>query len=178
MNRKKFLKSAAIAGTSLAISPDLFSKQSKSSFSSMEPKIVRALEGKVVNVIGDLQTFKLTGEDTNGQFTLIEEENDPGVMIPMHVHSNEDEVFRVLEGQMELTVGDQTTILSAGDIGFGPRGVPHSWKIVGEHKTKVILSIFPAGLEMMFEELGQLPMGPPDFPKVASICGKYGVRFV
>jgi len=38
--------------------------------------------------------------------------------------------------------------------------------------------VFPAGIEDMFEELGALPPGPPDFPKVAEICGRYGVKFV
>ena len=125
-----------------------------------------------------MQTVKLTGEDTNGQFTLIEEENVPGTGIPLHVHTNEDEVFRVLEGEMELTVGDKTTILKSGDLAFGPRGVPHSWKIVGDKKAKIILSVFPAGIEHMFEELGKLPPGPPDFPKVADICGRYGINFI
>ena len=68
----------------------------------MAPKIVRANEGLTINVIGDIQTVKLTGKDTNGQFTLIEEENVPGTGIPLHVHFNEDEIFRVLEGEMEL----------------------------------------------------------------------------
>ena len=103
-----------------------------------QPKIIRSDEGQRLNVIGDIQTIKLSGKDTGGQFTLIEEENIPGTMIPLHVHSKEDEVFKVLKGQMELTVGDETTILNAGDIGFGPRGVPHSWKIVGSEKAKVI----------------------------------------
>ncbi|NNE28700.1 MAG: quercetin 2,3-dioxygenase [Saprospiraceae bacterium] len=144
----------------------------------MRPKIVRASEGKVFNVLGDMQTFKLTGKDTHGQFTLIEEENEPGTMIPPHIHTREDEIFKVLEGEMELTVGDQTTILKAGDLAFGPRGVPHSWKIVGDKKAKVILSVFPAGIEHMFEEIGGLPPGPPDLEKVSEICGRYGITFL
>ena len=79
---------------------------------------------------------------------------------------------------MELTVGDKTTILSAGDLAFGPRGIPHTWKIVGNQKAKVILSVFPAGIENMFEEIAQLPAGPPDLEKVAEICGRYNIRFL
>ena len=142
------------------------------------PKIIRSEEGQNLNVIGDMQTIKLSGKDTGGQFTLIEEENIPGTMIPLHVHNNEDEVFKVLKGQMELTVGGTTTILNAGDIGYGPKGVPHSWKIVGSEKAKVILSVFPAGIEVMFEELSRLPEGPPDMQKVTGICGRYGIRFL
>ncbi len=77
-------------------------------------------------MIGDLQTIKLTGADTNGLFTLIEEEKL--YLYFLHQHENEDEVFKVLEGEMELTVGDKTTILKAGDLAFCCAGIPHSWK--------------------------------------------------
>lgn len=159
--------------------PALASSKSNKNYSDrLEPKVVRAEEGKKVNVIGDHQTFKLTGKDTNGQFTLIEEVNPPGTMIPPHVHTKEDEIFKVLEGELEVTVGDQTTILKAGDLAFAPRDVPHSWKVVGDVDCKTILSAFPSGIEIMFEELGGLPPGEPDFPKIAEICGRYGISFI
>ncbi len=141
-------------------------------------KIVRDSEGDQLNVLGDCQVIKLTGADTNGQYTLIEQHNDVGTGIPMHVHENEDEVFQVIEGEVKMTIGKEATQLKEGDLIFCPKGIPHAWEIVGEHKAKAILSIFPAGLEDMFIELSQLPQGPPDFGKVAEICGKYGVRFV
>ena len=178
MKRKDFLRKSSAIGAAILVIPNILSAKIKTIASKLNPKIVRADEGHTINVIGDIQTVKLTGKDTNGLYTLIEEENVPGTGIPPHVHENEDEVFKVLEGQMELTVGDRTTILKAGDLAFGPRGVPHSWRIVGEQKAKVILSVFPSGIEDMFEELSKLPPGPPDFPKVAEICGRYGVKFI
>jgi quercetin dioxygenase-like cupin family protein len=178
MNRNDFIKLTAALGTAIIAVPNSLMAGTKRILSNLNPKIVRNNEGKIVNVIGDMQTFKLTGKDTNGLFTLIEEENEPGTGIPPHVHENEDEVFKVVEGEMELTVGDKTTILKAGDLAFGPRGIPHSWKIVGNSTAKVILSVFPAGIEDMFEELGELPPGPPDFPIIVEICGRYGVRFI
>ena len=178
MKRNDFLKLTAAIGTAIITVPNVLTANTRKVINALKPKIVRKDEGKVVNVMGDLQTFKLTGKDTNGLFTLIEEENEPGTGIPPHVHEHEDEVFKVVEGEMELTVGGKTTILKAGDLAFGPRGIPHSWKIIGDSKAKVILSVFPAGIEDMFEELGRLPSGPPDFPKVAEICGRYGVKFI
>ena len=178
MKRNDFLKLSAVIGTAIIAVPTSLMAGTKKIVNYLKPKIVRNGEGKIINVIGDIQTFKLTGKDTNGLFTLIEEENEPGTGIPPHVHENEDEVFKVIEGEMELTVGDKTTILKAGDLAFGPRGIPHSWKIIGDSKAKVILSVFPAGIEDMFEELGELPPGPPDFPKVAEICGRYGIKFI
>ncbi|NNE13634.1 MAG: cupin domain-containing protein [Saprospiraceae bacterium] len=178
MKRNDFIKTATFFSSSFLVIPKVIGSAGKAIKEKLSPKIVRSKEGKTINVLGDMQTIKLTGKDTNGLFTLIEEENVPGTGIPLHVHENEDEVFKVLEGEMELTVGDITTVLKAGDIGFGPRGVPHTWKIIGDKKAKVILSVFPSGIEVMFEELSSLPPGPPDFPKVAEICGRYGVSFI
>ena len=143
-----------------------------------KPKIVKESEGHKLNVLGDHQNIRLTGADTNGQFTLIEQFNEPGVGIPPHVHENEDEVFQVLAGQVEMSVGDRTTTLKAGDLIFCPKGVPHSWKVIGNEKARAMLSIFPAGLEGMFQELADLPAGPPDMEKVIEICGKYNLSFV
>nr|WP_293304216.1 cupin domain-containing protein [Allomuricauda sp.] len=180
MDRNAFLKRGALSVAALTSLPSLahFSKELDKEVNPLTPKIVRSNEGKKVNVIGDQQTFKLTGDDTNGLFTLIEEVNPPGTMIPPHVHTNEDEIFKVLNGELEVTVGEQTTILKAGDLAFAPKNVPHTWKVVGDQDCRTILSVFPAGLEHMFEELGKLPPGPPDFAKVSEICGRYGISFI
>ena len=178
MKRNDFLKISSALGVALLSIPKIVSLNTVAFKNKLKAKIVRADEGHTISVIGDIQTIKLTGKDTNGLFTLIEEENIPGTGIPLHVHENEDEVFKVIEGEMELTVGDKTTILKPGDLAFGPRGIPHSWKIIGNKKAKVILSVFPAGIEVMFEELGNLPPGPPDFQKVTEICGRNGITFI
>ena len=190
MNRKDFIKSTALGVGSVTLASMLSSCQNQvkeqtsepvkepEPIIQLDPKIVKSQEGYKLNVIGDNQTIKLTGKDTNGQFTLIEQNNDPGVGIPPHVHEDEDEVFQVLSGEVEMIIGDKTTTLLAGDLIFCPRGIPHSWRVVGEVKARAMLSIFPAGLEAMFEELAQLPPGPPDLEKVGEICGKYNLRFV
>ena len=193
MNRNKFLRNSAAGIGAVSLTALLSSCTENSTsdvaasgsatveskmVSTLQPSIVKSKEGKVLNVIGDNQNIKLAGKDTGGQFTLIEQFNDPGIGIPPHVHENEDEVFQVLEGTVEMSIGSELTTLNAGDLIFCPKGVPHSWKVVGDQKAKAMLSIFPSGIEHMFEELSQLPPGPPDFEKVAGICGEYGVRFV
>lgn len=190
MDRKKFIKSSAISIGALSLIPVIKSckpepkneiTETPSGVKNIElqnPKIVKNSEGRILNVLGDNQNIKLRGEDTNGQYTLIEQNNSPGVGIPPHVHEDEDEVFQVLEGQVEMQVGDVLTTLNAGDLIYCPRGVPHSWKVIGNKNARAMLSIFPAGLEGMFEELSELPAGPPDMKKVSEICGKYKLRFV
>ncbi|MEX2160001.1 MAG: cupin domain-containing protein [Dehalococcoidia bacterium] len=42
-----------------------------------------------------------------------------------HVHPNCEEIVFVLDGDVEHTLGDQSTTLSRGDLIVVPRGVPH-----------------------------------------------------
>ena len=141
-------------------------------------KIVADKAGQLLNVIGDLQTHKLSGADTANQLVEWVSNVDPGVGIPPHVHTKEDEIFRVVEGEVELMVGGEVTVLSKGEIAFAPKNVPHAWKVGGTEMAKMITSAFPAGIELMFQELAALPAGPPDFGKVAEICAKQGISFV
>lgn len=141
-------------------------------------KIITASEGLNQSILGDVQTVKLTGKDTNGMFTIVENDNAPGVGIPMHVHENEDEVFRILEGEMEFIVEGKTSILKAGDTIFLPRRIPHSFKVVGTKNAKAIVTVIPSGIEDMFKQLSELPAGPPDMERVLGICGSFGIRFV
>ena len=141
-------------------------------------KIVYANEGRQLNVLGDAPTIKLSGKDTDGKFTIISQDNPPGVGIPMHVHEHEDEVFKLLEGSIEFDTNGTLTLLNAGDMIYLPRKVPHAFKVVGTQNARAIVTAYPSGIEDMFEELSALPAGPPDFEKVFEICGNYGIRFL
>lgn len=145
----------------------------------MEPRILPLGSGRTINVIGDNMTLRLTGEDTGGAFTLAEQNNLPGVGIPLHQHANEDELFHIVEGSIAFTVGDQSVVANAGTTVFLPRNLPHSWKVVGDTPAKTLLQVFPAGAEKMWEEISDLPMdAPPDMSKVVEICARFGVTLL
>ena len=181
MDRKKFIKTSGI-GIGLSLWPGLLKSQTLYSKNVLkvnpQPKIIKDSEGPVLNVIGDIQTHKLVGSDTGNQIVEWVDNVEPGVGIPPHIHTKEDEIFRVVKGQIEIMVDGKITVLNEGDVAFAPKNIPHSWKVVGTEKAKMITSAFPAGIEYMFEELAKLPAGPPDFEKVTEICGRHGIRFI
>ncbi|WP_020528780.1 cupin domain-containing protein [Flexithrix dorotheae] len=181
MDRKKFLKNTGI-GLGITMIP--FIAQSKKltsdsiQGSGLDPKIIKNEDGKVLNVLGDIQSHKLVGSDTNNQIVEWVDDVEPGVGIPPHIHTKEDEIFRVIKGQVEIMVDGKTTVLNEGDTAFAPKNVSHAWKVIGTEKAKMITSAFPSGIEKMFGELANLPAGPPDFEKVAKICGNQGITFI
>ncbi len=48
----------------------------------------------------------------------------------LHVHPY-DEVFHILEGRAEFTVGDQKFVAEAGALVIGPANIPHTYKNLG-----------------------------------------------
>lgn len=145
---------------------------------TFEEKVVKSDEGKVLQILGNKQIHKLIGKDTNNQMVEWIDYLEPGSGIPPHIHTKEDEIFRVTEGQVELVVAHKTTILNPGDTALAPKNIVHYWKVIGDKKAQMCVSAFPAGMEHMFEELNALPPGKPDFKKISEISAKYGIRFV
>lgn len=144
---------------------------------ALQHKISDGSDCECLTVLADKQIIRLSGEETGGVYTLIEQYNPPGVSVPPHVHEREDETFHVIEGAVEFTVYGKPVLATAGTTVFVPRGVPHSFKFVGEPTSKVLLFISPAGIEKMFRELSKLPPGPPDMAQLGEICSRYGIRF-
>lgn len=178
MNRKKFLQTTSI-GLGLTMIPGFIQGNTRIDNSdAADPKIISDNEGDVFDVLGDVQRHKLTGKETKNQIVEWVDDVAPGVGIPPHMHTREDEIFRVVKGEIEMMVDGKITVLKAGDIAYAPKNVPHAWKVVGTEKVKMITSAFPAGIEEMFYELASLPAGPPDLGKVTEICGNYGVQFL
>jgi quercetin dioxygenase-like cupin family protein len=100
---------------------------------------------------GWLMTFLATGEETQGQFALIEAVGRKGNVPPPHIHRREDEISYVLEGEMVVSVGDRTFRGTPGTMIFLPRDVRHSFTIESE-QVRMLILLTPAGLEGWFKE--------------------------
>lgn len=148
-----------------------------------EPKykaaVISAPEGRPLHVIGNDVTVKLTKTETNGAYYVFEAVTPPGGGVPPHVHQNEDEVIRVLEGEYEFMLDGKTYKVGAGATINFPRHVPHAFTNVGHAPGRTLWTIIPgAGFEQFFEELGALPAGPPDMENVAAIFKKYDIEIL
>ena len=136
---------------------------------------------------GSLMTFLATGEDTHGQFALIEAVARRDNVPPPHIHHREDEIFYVLEGEVVVTVGGRTIKGTAGTMFFLPRDVAHSFTIESEQSRMLIL-LTPAGLERWFKEFSvpaQAMTLPPadetgyrEVQRMLEAAPRYGIEFV
>jgi mannose-6-phosphate isomerase-like protein (cupin superfamily) len=120
-------------------------------------------------VAGFGSDVKASSTSTGGVITLIESRTDGGA--PLHVHSRQDECFYVLEGTITVQCGEDRFEAGAGSFVFLPRGVPHSWDVVGEVATVLIITV-PAMLE---EFLRDFHAEGADRSQVAE---RYGITFL
>jgi quercetin dioxygenase-like cupin family protein len=63
--------------------------------------------------------------------------NEPGQGPELHHHPY-DETFVILEGHVEVRVGDETVDGGPGDIVIGPPGVPHAFTNLGPGRARLV----------------------------------------
>jgi mannose-6-phosphate isomerase-like protein (cupin superfamily) len=117
-------------------------------------------------------------EGTGGALALTEEV-PPLADTPLHVHSNEDELFYALEGEHVIQVGDQEHRIGPGESAFGPRGVPHAQRRVVPGEGRMLIVITPGGFEGFFRDLAEAErkgeLGPDAY---AAVSEKFGISWL
>lgn len=146
---------------------------------SLHPVASHVESVATLDVLGTPTRILLDGKQTQGAFALVELVGQPGSGIPPHVHHREEETFHVLEGEMEIWCGGHTVVLRAGDTFFAPRNIPHSPRFVGNHPTRVLVTLTPAGFERAFRDIDALAGQGPVTPEAATAAlAPYGCEFV
>ena len=115
--------------------------------------------------MGMLLTNLAETPDTNGAFSLFEAILVPGTEPPPHVHSREDELFYVLEGEFDVYVGEEVFNGKTGECIFLPRFKPHAF-IIRSPRLRLLILFTPGGLEEAFRSGGS-PAQYLDLPSEA-----------
>ena len=50
---------------------------------------------------------------------------EPGTTVPRHAHAATEQVMAIVEGDVTMTIGDETRTLGPGDVAVVNRGVEH-----------------------------------------------------
>ena len=95
------------------------------------------------------------GEQTDGRYSVMEQLMPEGAGPPPHVHAFNDEWFYVMDGVMDMTVGDRNVIASQGMSVWIPRNTVHAFKVTTP-TCRVLNGFTPAGMEQVIKSLGQL----------------------
>ncbi|WP_405535156.1 nitroreductase/quinone reductase family protein [Streptomyces sp. NBC_00075] len=99
--------------------------------------------------LGGTVDVRLPAHHTDGRASVLEFTDPRDQSPPLHVHTREDEIWTVLDGEITFFVGDMEYDLGPGDVAFGPRGVPHSYRVRSD-SARMLATFAPAGIEEWF----------------------------
>ncbi len=143
---------------------------------------VNTREDSAIKFLGIPTLMRSTGETTNGAFGLMEHlMMPPGFASPYHTHHLEDEAFYVLEGEMAVVCDGKWLKAGPGTYVFGPREIPHGFKVVGTAPVRMLLLCAPAGFEHFVLDMSEpatdltSPPTPPDMTKLIAFAAKYKI---
>ena len=135
---------------------------------------------------GGLGVLRVTGDQTDGRYALMELLAPKGFASPLHIHRREDEFFLVLSGEVRVQHGEAVIEAVAGSVVYGPRDVAHAFH-VDSAQARLLLFFGPAGVEGFFREGGKparslgLPPADEQFldkQALKEIASRYDQEFV
>jgi quercetin dioxygenase-like cupin family protein len=102
----------------------------------------------VTNGSGSSSELKLEGEQSAGDWAVVEWHLRAGAEPPIHTHTREDETLYVLDGSITAFVGDQRIEVEAGSYAALPKDVPHGLRVRGD-EARLLVTLEPAGAEYL-----------------------------
>lgn len=128
-------------------------------------------------VFGEPVEILISSKESGGGATTFTQVSPPGGVPPAHSHTNEDEIFYVLEGEYEFLLNGNRRKLASGDAIHASRGSIHTFRNVGTAEGKLLIVTVPGGFEKYLEEISPLSI-PQDMERLVEISTRYGISFV
>ena len=118
--------------------------------------VFEAGQGKSISARGSAMFFKATRASTNGAFSLMERTLPPGGRKPPpHIHTNCEEAFYVLDGEVEFTLDKEIFLGRPDSFVLVPGGVAHTFGNASTAQARLLVIHAPA-MDAYFEELQML----------------------
>jgi quercetin dioxygenase-like cupin family protein len=144
------------------------------------------IDSKTFVLAGVVMRRVLSGEETAGQFCLLENESGGNTKTPIHVHAEDDETVYIIEGELIAVIEGRSLRLTAGESAFLPRGIPHQLMNISGKRCRYILIGTPALFDRFLEEGGHElrpdeVVGPPtqeEIGRLREASPKFGITLL
>ena len=147
--------------------------------SPLQPVIVKPEQALSIKPFGLDVKVLLSTEATGGAISVLMGWLKPGEGPGDHVHFNQEEIFFIVEGTFELTVGGQTMTAGPGTIVFISRNVVHRFKNVGDTTGRMLDWSLPGGHDHYFKAISELgASGGLTGEKVMEINEQFDTKFL
>jgi quercetin dioxygenase-like cupin family protein len=140
-----------------------------------KPKNLASGEGDTQAMLTHTLVWKLAGNNTNGQYAMFEMIDATHGEAPLHSYPWE-ETFYILEGELEITLGNRQQVMTAGAVSHIPANAVHTFKVISSIAC-VLVIVSPAAAAGFYQEVGEkITSLPPDLMVFQAICAKYNLQ--
>ena len=156
---------------------------SRATVPTSTPMVTTEADADAYWSVGALMIIKVSGDQTNGEYALVDHTAPPGWESPYHVHHGEDELFHLISGEIDCYYGEEgSERMHAGpnDTVFLPRDVPHGFRVVSDEPCRMLIHVTPSRFEKFAEEAGRPaerletpPQEAPDVAALTEVAAKY-----
>ncbi len=131
-------------------------------------------EGPNYDWSNDHSFVKVSAADTDGAYTLIEDNLKATFALGLHRHDQHAETFYVLEGGLDFYLDGDWVRAVPGTTIHVPAGVPHACRVANAAPAKMLMIMQPSGFDAFLAEMAT--MNPADFEdpdKMTALNAKY-----
>jgi quercetin dioxygenase-like cupin family protein len=136
-----------------------------------------------------LATVRVRHDEGEDGISVLERLAPEGESPPLHVHTNEDEIFHVLEGKLRVRAGDTEVRIGTGETLLAPRGVPHTYRVESSEGARWLLITRRGDFERFMRSQSRpaerpelpTPQGPPtpeQTDALAAAAREHGIELV
>ena len=144
------------------------------------PRVLESREEGGDNSWGglDVRTL-LRGEESSGRFCFHDIIVPPGASIPVHYHDVGDSYWWVIDGEVEMQIGERVNRVTRCGLGYAPARTRQGLKNVSSDSARLYVGHSPAGVERAFAEAADFfrKTGDRDPTAYKPILEQYGFRF-
>jgi mannose-6-phosphate isomerase-like protein (cupin superfamily) len=146
-----------------------------------KPIIVQPEAGKNLHFPGgDVASIMLSGEQTGGTLAVVACTQAPDSGPPLHIHSNEDELFLIVEGHYSFFTNERWVEVGAGGAVYLPKGIAHRYRNIGTTTGRHWVITTPSGWELFMTQYANELANPdgPDPNRMVAITREHGIEHI
>lgn len=120
----------------------------------------------------------LAAAGSGGKISIVESVSPSLSGPPRHIHKAEDETFILLTGECQFWIAGQRLVRGPGETVFVPRGVEHTFQVLGTRACRHYTILTPGGFEGFFAEMaaGHFRIAE-DMAVIAATAARYNLEF-
>lgn len=136
--------------------------------------IISKDQGESLQVLADRVRVLAAADHTGSRYEVFELSGPEGSGPPPHAHPW-DESYFVLDGEVDVTIGERLHRARVGDFLLAPGGTVHAFRIVGGPARFLVLTT-GAGAGHFFRAMDrEIGFPPPSFDEVCQVAMRQGL---